>query len=84
MVEGHCNKKTPSVEKFWAEKDPEAWPKGTVWQVKEMHKFPSAKSLKGLTGASGAPKGKPVSILGLKYSHRGGFIGKCVGPSLQP
>ena len=84
MVEGHCNKKTPSVEKFWAEVDPEAWPKETVWQVKEGMKFPVGKTLKGLTGRTGAPTGKPVRVTGLKYSRRGGFSGKCLGPGLQP
>ena len=69
MVEGHCNKKTPSVEKFWAATDPEVWPKRTVWQVKEGMKFPVGKSLKGLTGRSGAPTGKPVRITGLQYSR---------------
>ena len=46
--------------------------------------WPQGKTLKGAAQASGAPAGKPVSISGMKYSRRGGFNCKVLGPGVQP
>lgn len=83
QVEGHCNKKKPSVDRYWVAVDPVKWPVKPVWTLKDEDKWPQGDTLKGARAQKGQA-GKPMTVSGLKYSQRGGYHCKITGPSLQP
>ena len=86
QVQGHSNRNTPSVDKFWDHESSLDWPRKTVWEVKESHMWPKGKTLKGSARSTAATAGKPspVTVSGLKYSMRGGYTSRMIGPGIQP
>ena len=84
-VETHSNQSNDSIEKYWRAEAPEAWPKRKGGSVPEAQKWPKHKKLKALPTPPGVSTGKiPIAVSGSKYSMRGGFSIKHLGPGLQP
>ena len=85
-VEGHNSRTRPTVDKYWAtEGAPLEWPKDPIFVIPESDKWPKHKALKALAASPTTSKGKkPLSVSGKKYSQRGGYSAKVVGPGLQP
>ena len=87
-VEGHNNRTRPSVDRYWATDGPLEWPQKAIFVLPDADRWPKPRALKALPQPAPATTGKktvkPVSVDGRKYSQRGGYSSKLVGPGLQP
>ena len=84
-VEGHNSRNRPTVDKYWSKEGPLDWPGEPIFVIPETDKWPKHKALKALATAPSSSTGKkPLSVSGKKYSQRGGYSAKLVGPGLQP
>ena len=85
-VEGQNSRNRPTVDKYWAtEAAPLEWPKDPIFVIPETDKWPKHKALKALaTAPSASTVKKLLSVSSKKYSQRGGYSAKLVGPGLQP
>jgi hypothetical protein len=87
-VDGHNSRTRPTVDKYWANDAPLDWPTKTIFVIPEADRWPKHKALKDLPAATatstGKKSGKPLSVRGMKYSQRGGYTARVVGPGLQP
>ena len=88
-VEGHNSRTRPTVDKYWAtEGVPLEWPKKAIFVIPESDRWPKPKALKALPATPSTSTGmkpvKPLSVSGKKYSQRGGYSAKVVGPGLHP
>ena len=87
-VDGHNSRIRPTVDKYWANDAPLEWPAKTIFVIPEVDRWPKHKALKDLPAATatstGKKSGKPLSVSGKKYSQRGGYTARVVGPGLQP
>ena len=87
-VEGHNKRTRPSVDRYWATVEPLEWPQKAIFVIPDADRWPKPRTLKALpllpTTSTGKKPVKPVSVSGRKYSQRGGYSSKVVGPGLQP
>jgi hypothetical protein len=88
-VEGHNRRTRATVDKYWAtEGVPLEWPKKAIFVIPESDRWRKSKVLKALLAAPATSTGKKpmkqLSVSGKKYSQRGGYSAKVVGPGLQP
>ena len=87
-VEGHNSRTRPTVDKYWATEGALEWPKKAIFVIPDSERWPKPRTLKALPLAPATSTGKkpvkPLSVSGKKYSQRGGYLSKVVGPGLQP
>ena len=88
-VDGHNSRTRPTVDKYWTTDGAALeWPKKAIFTIPEADRWPKHKALKDLPAATATSTGKksskPLSVSGKKYSQRGGYSAKVVGPGLQP
>ena len=87
-VEGHNNRTRSSVDRYWATVGPLEWPQKAIFVIPDADRWPKPRTLKALpmpaTTSTGKKPVKPVSVSGRKYSQRGGYSSKVVGPGPQP
>ena len=86
QVRGHSNRKKPRVDQFWDPEMPLDWPDKTVWTLGEDDMWPMGTTLKGSARSPATTAGKTsaITVSGLKYSMRGGYTRRSVGPGIQP
>jgi hypothetical protein len=87
-VEGHNNRTRQSVNRYWATVGPLEWPQKSIFVIPDADRWPKPRTLKALPlpapAATCRKAVKPVSVSGRKYSQRGGYSSKVVGPGPQP
>jgi hypothetical protein len=87
-VEGHNNRTRPSVDRYWETTGALDWPAKAIFIIPDTDRWPKPRALKALPQPVPATTGKKtvkaVSVDGRKYSQRGGYSCKLVGPGLQP